>query len=183
MRSLFIILSLAVLYPLWGQDYWIAHMDSLVQIEWDWMSKDQREVVLTAYEWGAERGYRELGAHYAVESRGKMYVLRLESNGDECAGAGQNNVRHATIRTYAENYTPLQYATTRKRLCSNLTYNLEQSWEHIKIGMIICDTQWSVYRWYNNIEAENDAYAAWIMAWTRFLDRIIANPNNNGKGK
>lgn len=156
-------------------------MDTLVQIEWNWMSEVEKAVVLTAYHWGDSVGYRELGAHYAHESRGRMRSVRVESDGTKCAGAGQVNVNHATRRTYDEGYSDREYRRCLFRLTTDLNYSLDQSWQHIKIGLKMFNYRWNVYRWYNNVEANNHGYAAWIVAWTRFLDKIVADSESGEK--
>lgn len=147
-------------------------MDSLVQLEWDAMPQEDRQVVLYAYHWGAKRGYREMGAHYAVESRGKMRAVRLEANGSVCVGPGQNNVAHAATRTFGRNYTAEQYLLTESRLQSDLDYCLRDSWAHQKRGLKMFKYRWNVWKYYNNINAESEAYPARIQAWLAFLDEL-----------
>ncbi len=145
-------------------------MDSLVALEWQAMSQAQREVVWYAYDWGADSSFREMGAIYAVESRGDMSVLRREYNGDLSAGPGQNLVRYSATRTFGKNYSRAQYNHTLRRLQTDLDYSLEQSWSHVKNGLGKFDTRWEVWKYYNGINAPHERYPAKVQAWLKFLD-------------
>ncbi len=148
-------------------------MDSLVQIEWNWMPDSNKAVVLYARQWGDSlHGYREMGSHYAHESKGDMWAVRIEKDSTICAGPGQNNIERCAEKTFGKDYTSDELRATQRRLHGNLDYSLERSWDHVRIGLILYEHRWCVYRWYNNIEAKhNQDYPAWIVAWTIFLDR------------
>ncbi len=137
------------------------------------MSEKDHWVIQYSYYWGKQRNFREIGAIYAVENKGLMRGVRLESNGDECAGPGQNNVRYATIRTYGNDYTPLQYNATRKRLQHDLEYSLHDSYTHIRHGLKMFKYRWRVWKHYNNINAKSEAYPAKVQAWLEFLDGVF----------
>ena len=166
MRLLLLILIAGLLH---AQD-WAARMDSLVALEWQSMSQAQRGVVWYAYDWGAERNFREMGAIYAVESKGEMSVVRKEFNGGESVGPGQNLVRYAALRTYGGGYSPSQYKALKHRLTTDLDYSLVQSYEHIKVGLMKFDTRWEVWKYYNGINAPHERYPARVQAWLKFLD-------------
>ena len=136
------------------------------------MSEKERWVVEYAYYWGKERDFKEMGAIYAVENKGRMRGVRLEFNGDECVGPGQNNVRYAATRTFGRDYTSRQYRATKKRLQSDLDYSLDQSWRHIKVGLKMFKFRWNVWKWYNGINAPTEEYPAKVQAWLKFLDEL-----------
>ena len=152
-------------------------MDSLVQIEWRAMSEKEQWVIEYAYYWGKERDFREMGAIYAVENHGKMRGVRLENNGEECAGPGQNNVRYATIRTFGENYTLMQYGSIRELLQTDLDFSLEISYRHVRHGLVMFKFRWTVWKWYNSINASHERYPAKVQAWVIFLDDLFENIN------
>ncbi len=141
------------------------------------MSQEQRAVVIDAYKWGLERGYREMGAHYAVESHGDMRAIRVEADGSICAGPSQNNVERVCIKLYGKRIRTGDYRTafrtTQDSLCTSLLFSLEASMVHIQIGLYLYKYRWNVWKWYNNIEAESDAYPAKIQAWLKFLDEAV----------
>lgn len=136
------------------------------------MSQANQDTIWRAYDWGAERDFREMGAIYAVENHGKMRGVRLEFGGDECAGPGQNNVRYATIRTFSVDFSPSQYRLTRERLQVDLDYSLHQSWSHIKRGLKMYEYRWRVWKYYNGINAPHERYPAMVQAWLKFLDNL-----------
>ena len=152
-------------------------MDSLIGLEWQAMPDSQRAVVWAAYDWGMERDFRAMGAIYAVESRGDMSVVRLEWNGDESVGPGQNLVRYAAIRTYGQEYTEAQYQEVRNLLTTNLNCSLFHSWKHVMLGLRKFDTRWEVIKWYNGYGAPHEKYPARVFAWLRFLDRKKKHEN------
>ena len=137
------------------------------------MSAKDRWVIEYSYYWGKERNFREMGAIYAVENHGKMRGLRLEFNGNECAGPGQNTVQYAAIRTFGTDYTRLQYNQTKKRLQSDLDYALNDSYSHIKQGLKKFKYRWKTWKYYNGINAPNEKYPAKVQAWLKFLDGIF----------
>ena len=136
------------------------------------MSEKDQWVIECAYHWGKQRDFREMGAIYAVENKGKMRGVRAEFNGDECAGPGQNNVRYAAIRTFGADYTLLQYTRTLERLQSDLDYSLNDSFAHIEHGLLMFKYRWEVIKWYNGINAKSEAYPAKVFAWVKFLDSL-----------
>ena len=149
---------------------WAARMDSLIGLEWQAMPDSQRAVVWAAYDWGKERDFREMGAIYAVENRGRMRAVRREYNGDESAGPGQNLVRYAASRVYGDTYSRLQYDKTKDSLQVDLQFSLYNSYEHIRLGLRKFDTRWEVIKWYNGYGAPHEKYPARVFAWLRFLD-------------
>ena len=86
---------------LYSQD-WAGHMDSLIALEWQAMSHTDTMMIWWAYDESSKVGYREVGANWAVESRGDSTAINVEKNGDRCVGAGQNNARLAAIRVHQE---------------------------------------------------------------------------------
>ena len=136
------------------------------------MSERDRWVILYARDWGLQRGVQGMGAIYAVENNGKMRGVRLEFNGDECVGPGQNNVRYAAIRTYGDDYTRLQYNRTKERLQSDLDYSLNDSYIHIKYSFTKYWSWWKRWKWYNGINAPTEEYPAKVQAWLKFLDKL-----------
>ena len=147
-------------------------MQAYCEIEWRAMSEKEQWVIEYAYYWGKQRDFREMGAIYAVENKGKLRGVRLEFNGDECAGPGQNNVRYATIRTYGTDFTQLQYEEIRGRLQTDLEFSLGQSWIHSRRGLKKFDTRWEVWKFYNGINAPHERYPAKVQAWLLFLDNL-----------
>ena len=145
-------------------------MDSLIGLEWQAMSQADQDTVWRAYDYGAERNFRELGGIYAHESRGDMSARKKEYNGDWSVGPGQNLVRYAAIRTFGEDYTPAQYLQTDRRLQKDLDYSLAQSMEQIKLGLKKFWSRWKQVKYYNGQNKKTEDYPAWVMAWTRFLD-------------
>ena len=141
------------------------------------MSAKERWVVEYAYYWGKARGIRWIGAIYAVENHGKMRGVQQEYSGDECAGPGQNNVRYASIRSFGNDYTSMDYAATRRRLQTDLVYCLEDSYIHIKYGLKKYDYDWQRWKHYNGINAPHERYPAKVQAWLKFLDGLFENTN------
>ena len=149
---------------------WDAHMQAYCEKEWAAIPDSNRSVIWEAYDWGAERDFREMGAIYAVESRGDMSSVRIEFNGDESVGPGQNLVRYVAIRTYGEGFTPLHLAESKHALQTNLECSLNQSWVQISRGFKKFDTRWEVWKYYNGQNAPHERYPARVQAWLRFLD-------------
>lgn len=154
--------------------------------EWKFIPKSQQEIIMYAYKWGLKKGYREMGAHYAVESRGDMKAIRYESKIDPthiCAGPGQNNVRFAAMDTFGEHITIEQFDLTLKRLQTDLDYSLTQSYRHVKIGLVLYKYRWNVWKWYNNSNAKSEIYPVRVEAWLKFLDEIYSNEGIEEKSK
>ena len=137
------------------------------------MSEKDQWVIEYSYYWGKERNFREMGAIYAVENKGLMRGVRLEFDGSECAGPGQNNVRYATIRTYGNDYTQLQYNATKERLQNDLDYALSDSYSHIRHGLKMFKYRWKTWKYYNGINAPNEKYPAKVQDWLKFLDGVF----------
>jgi len=136
------------------------------------MPDSQKAVVWKAYEWGKERGFRELGAIYAVENRGLMRGVRREYNGGLSAGPGQNLVRYATIREHGRDFSRVQYERTKQTLQNDLGVSLNNSYAHIQLGLRKFDTRWEVVKFYNGINAPHEKYPARVFAWDRFLRKM-----------
>ncbi len=150
-------------------------MQAYCEIEWRAMSEKDQWVIEYAYHWDKQRNFREMGAIYAVENKGKMRGVRSEFNGDECAGPGQNNVRYAAIRTFGADYTLLQYTRTLERLQSDLDYSLNDSFAHIEHGLLMFKYRWEVWKYYNGQNAPHERYPAKVQAWLKFLDGLFEN--------
>ena len=138
--------------------------------DWAVMSQAERDMILWARDQGAKVGYPELGAHWMVESHGDSTAIRIESNGDRCVGAGQNNARLAAIRVYGESYTLFQLLTVEWLLTQDRIFAVEQSLEHIKVCLAVTEYRWNTWKCYNNIEAKSERYPALIQAHDKFLE-------------
>jgi len=145
-------------------------MDSLVALEWQAMGHTDTLMVWWAYDEGKKVGYRELGAHWAVESRGDSTAIRIENNGDRCIGAGQNNARLAATRVYGEKFTLFQLLITEWRLTQDRQFAFEQSMAHVRVCLAVTQYRWSAWKCYNNIEAKSKVYPGLVQAWLKFLD-------------